>query len=257
MDSSLTFLFAGGCHVAGYPVGEQYAFPVLVREELNRCGIPVDVRQLAYVRLPHRRKIAAACKEVRPDVLFLQLGHPELNQRLSTRLRSLVGLCDSRECHDGMPMAGIIRHPVLFYCRAAAKYLIDACLGHRLVDLARLESLLERLLSGLRGRDCPEIVVLSPMPCADPSMMYYRRKALPVFERVARANGCRFLDILSVTPRSRRPRFGPEHFFSDAVHLAAEGQRAIAHAVSGFVRQELIQSGPSARFRAPVEPLAS
>src|SRR5438270_91145 len=92
VDKPFSILFAGGCHVVGYPIGEERAFPALVARRLRDAGLGVRPETLSHLKLAHRQKLTAKCNQVKPDALVLQLGHAELNQQLSKYFRSRLGL---------------------------------------------------------------------------------------------------------------------------------------------------------------------
>jgi len=136
----IRILFAGGCQVSGYPGAEGHGFPVLVGESLATGGAKVEVHTLAYLRLAHRRRLIAKCREVQPDVLVLQLGHFELNNSLSMYLRShLRRTRQSLASEKSSESARQVASAIGFYLRAAGKRVIDVCLRHPLVNFQQLE----------------------------------------------------------------------------------------------------------------------
>lgn len=232
----LNILFAGGCHVEGYPIGEEHSFPRVVEQDVTRAGIPIHVGTLSYLRLPHRRRLVAKCREARPNVLVLQLGHCELNRRLSTHLRSMCGLSSrSVSSEDSVISAVLLANPAKFYLGAGLKRIIDTCLFHPLVDSNELATRYERLLEDVDRCGIPTVILLSPLPCADSTAMYYRRRALPLFRRLALEHKCGFIDLLSLAPGGREKHFGTGERYYDAIHLGAVGQRAVGREISSYL----------------------
>ena len=247
-DRPIKLLFAGGCQVAGYPADESRAFPALAGQMLARAGFRLEVHTLPYLRLPHRRRLIAKCKEVEPDVLVLQLGHSELNVRLSTHLRSLWG---SRKRHahseDSTIPANLVKGPIGFYIKAGLKRGIDFCLRHPLVDFESLDARWEALLGDVEKCRIPSVVLLSPLPAADLTAMYYRRRALPLFRRIAMENGCSFVDLLAATPRGMARHFGLDDYYFDAIHVGEGGQRAVGEALASHLRVFLTEGALTER----------
>lgn len=226
---SATILFAGGCHIIGYPIGEDRSFPAIIRMRLRQEGAKVEVGTLPYLKLPHRRRLTAKCKELRPDVLVLQLGHAELNQQLTKYIQRLWGL-SNRRSESEIP-AKSVRSPLGFYIKGCVKRLIDGCLGHPLADFAQIETLWRSLFKDIQNLHIPAVVVLSPLPCADLTAMFYRRRVLPLFRRLASEYGCEFIDLLTESPQKCPKRFDVDEYYYDGIHLAASGQLAVAQAV--------------------------
>jgi hypothetical protein len=231
----LKLLFAGGCHVAGYAVGEEASFPVLVERALTAAGVDVRSTHVGYLKLAHRRRVLAACRAAAPDVLILQFGHAEFNKRLSTYLRARLGFrapsADS-DSSDSAPLSD----PLSLVAsgselRGRLKALLDRWLGHPLVDFARIDMLWERLLADIALCDIPRMVLLSPFPCADPMVMYYRRRGGVVFAEVARRHGHEYVNLLDMLPSGRGDAIDGDDY-ADAFHLGRRGHEAIAAAIT-------------------------
>ena len=241
-DRLLNVLFAGGCHVAGYPVGEEASFPVLVEHALAAAGVEVRATRVGYLKLAHRRRVLAACRAASPDVLILQFGHPELNKSLSTYLRSRLGFrsrAAESDSSDALPLrdpASLVSSGSEF--RRRAKTLLDRWLGHPLVDFGRIEILWERLLDEIDGCGIPRTILLSPFPCADPLVMYYRRRGGAVFAEAARRHGHEFIDLLDTLPSGHPAAIG-QGFYSDVFHLGCRGHEAVADAITAGLRAGL------------------
>lgn len=245
--NSIRILFAGGCHVVGYPVGEAASFPEIVRRRLEASGISLELRKLAYLKLTHAAKLEAACSDCAPDLLVLQLGHFELSRPLSQYLRSILpfGRRNAAGTRSESPVY-LVGHGWPFRIRAAAKEAIDSILGHPLVDFAQFESQLNALLQQAERWAPPEVILLSPLPCVDPLSMYYRRRATAIMRRVAARHGTQFLDLMSSFSDCG---VGPEAHFFDAVHLGAHGHRVIGAAIAEHLVATLSRSRVQAAIR--------
>jgi hypothetical protein len=203
---------------------------VRIQEELAKVGTRVDIRILSHTKLSHRHRIVARCKRERPNILVLQLGHPELTYGIEDYLRNLCGL--SKTSKADTPDFPVAR-PLLFHLKSCVKALLNHGLGHPLTDFARVEQLWRALLTDLERLRIPAVLVLSPLPCADRATMYYRRRGLPLFLDLATEYRCRFLDVLTAAPQGRVRHFGPDQYHFDGMHLADGGQIAIGRAVTG------------------------
>jgi len=212
--------------VLGYPVGEEYSFARIAQQMLAAAGAPVLIEVLSYARLRHRRRLTAKCKEFQPDVLVLQMGHAELNRRMSTYLRSRCGLSTPSASKDSVIPAALVRNSATFYCKSALKRVVDVCLGHPLVDFGELEALWKVTLDEIGACSVPAVLVLSPLPCADATALYYRSRAIPVYREAAAEHGAGFVDLLSAAPRCRNS-FGDCQFYYDAIHLGRLGHEQV------------------------------
>jgi hypothetical protein len=239
-DRMIRILFAGGCQVSGYPGAEGHGFPVLVGESLATGGAKVEVHTLAYLRLAHRRRLIAKCREVQPDVLVLQLGHFELNNSLSMYLRShLRRTRQSLASEKSSESARQVASAIGFYLRAAGKRVIDVCLRHPLVNFQQLEQRWEALIADIEKLNIPSVVILSPLPAADPTVAYYRRRALPLFRDIAAGHRYRFVDVLSCSPARLEQRFGLDCYYYDGIHMGGCGQQDISQVIASSLRSAL------------------
>jgi len=229
----IRILFVGGCHTSGCSLGEDHGFPMRIGEELAKVGVRVDVRILPHTKLSHRHRILAKCQKERPQILVMQLGHPELTSGIEDYLRQLCGLPKTRKAQT--PDFPVDR-PFLFHLKSCFKALLNHVLCHPLTDLARVEQLWRVLLSDVERLRIPEVLVLSPLPCADRATMYYRRRGLSLFRDLATEYRCRFLDVLTDAPQGRVRNFGPNQYHFDGMHLADGGQTAIGRAVANDLR---------------------
>ncbi|MBL0161924.1 MAG: SGNH/GDSL hydrolase family protein [Bryobacterales bacterium] len=246
-DGVMQVLFAGGCHVVGYPIGEMVAFPEVVRQCLQVRGVVLDTHRLAYIKLTHAAKLRAACAESRPDLLVLQLGHFELSRPLSQYLRSRLRPPRASSAKSGSePSANPILRPRLFRVVAEIKKVIDWALGQPLVDFTRFEAQLDDFLSETEQWSPQDVILLSPLPCADTLSMRYRRRAAAIMQRQAARHGIQFLDLLSAHPGWS---FGAEGNFYDAIHLGARGHLHVGSAIANRILASLPRKAGQAILR--------
>lgn len=229
-------LFAGGCHVAGHPVGSEYAFPRLAAQELEREGIPCEISCVPHVPLHRPEMVVSACREFRPDTLVLQPGNYEVTKNLRSYLMS--PLRGRKEKRKSSASAGV--HPVgrfRFLVEARVKQIVDCVLWHPLVDFQLLGSKMEQFLAAVAHCGPEKVLVMSSTPCADPTQYYYRDRARPIIEAAAERHGCEFLDILRLAPKALRGGLGRDQFFADSVHLGVAGQRVLGRMVAEHLRK--------------------
>ena len=223
-------LFAGGCHVVGYPVGTENSFATLVQERLRETGIETEIHRLSHLKITHHSRLSAAIAEARPDVLVLQLGHFELSRSLSDYFRqsSSAGKKSSSSSGPSNGAAVAVPNAPLFYLRALFKSAIDRLLGHSVVDLPKFRGELEALAGVLGAMRIPRIVMLTPLGCAEPMTRFYRRSSLPFWRAAAGRCGAELLDVFSTAPQGFQRRFGAPYFYYDSIHLGVAGHRAVA-----------------------------
>lgn len=230
---TMQVLFAGGCHVVGYPIGEAAAFPAAVKQSLQARGVVLEMNRLAYIKLTHAAKLRDACAQYRPDILVLQLGHFELSRPLSQYLRARLSSGREPAARSGSePPANPILRPRLFRVIAGIKKMIDSALGQPLVDFARFEAQLHEFLVETKRWAPPDVILLSPLPCADALSMRYRRRAASIMQRLAASHGIQFLDLLSAHPGWS---FGAAGSFYDAIHLGEHGHLHVASAIASRI----------------------
>ena|SRR5215472_7623741 len=85
----LRILFAGGCHVNGYPIGAEFAFPAIALKRL-KSQFSCESRDISHLTLSRLELLLAECRSFGPDVLVLQLGHFESGLWLRRWTRNLL-----------------------------------------------------------------------------------------------------------------------------------------------------------------------
>lgn len=236
-NETATILFAGGCHVSDFLVGEKDSIPGYAAERLREMGIESDIHRLPHVKLSHRQKLTSACAEIRPEILVLQLGHFELSQSLGQYLKKRLGYRRRTGSTDSTAGPSPLTSVKNFRFRATVKWWADWCLGHPLADLGQFDSLLNALLESLRPLKIPAVLLLSPLPCADRTRLYYRQQAWPLFSEAAARHQCEFIDVLSLTDTSPLENFGEAEFHYDGMHLGKRGHHAVGRVVTEALRR--------------------
>ena len=229
-------LFAGGCHVVGYPMGEAESFPAVVERRLSAIGLAPRIQSVGYLKLSHRRRLLEGLKGAVPDILVLQFGNPELNKSLSEYLLSRLHVRRKAAAGPDSGESNRLSDPESFvssgsYLWNTGKALLDACLGHPLIDFDHIAGLWDRLLSELKTCPVRRTVLLSPFPCPDPLVMHYRRRGSACFREAANRWNCDFIDVVDAIPIGRREAFSRD-YYRDVFHLGASGQEAVGDAVA-------------------------
>jgi hypothetical protein len=261
-SDALRLLFAGGCHVGGFPAGEEFGF---VRRAVARLDRQWPQRRfraetLLHVSLASAQRIAAACRACRPQVLVLQLGHYESSLPLAKRLARLLR---GRAAQRNRPprdvsswKANYEPNPTLRFheswrhrLKSAVKLALDGLLrlaGHPAFDSARLERQLAEMLELLRAQGVPQIVVLSPFPVCDRTIARYRRQLHRMMAQQAARQGCHFVDLAGVAAGQ-----APDEFFADDRHLGRAGHRAVGRLVADAIGELWATAAPAVSAAVP------
>lgn len=228
-------LFAGGCHVVGYPVGEQYAYPHVVARHLAASNITCRSLSLSHIALHHPERVVTACHEFQPDMLVLQLANYELGNTLGAYLLSRLGFKLKKEPNSSLTDVPVVTRR-RYTVRSRFKQLIDVILGHPLVDLAPIEVKYEAFIAAT-AKCAGYVLLASPTPCADPVAQFYRLRALPMVEALAARHNCAYANLVDLGPAAEQRTVGREMFFSDAIHLGIAGQAAIGLRLATHIRK--------------------
>jgi hypothetical protein len=236
-SSAMKVLIAGGCQVTGFPVGQENSFPHLIRARLARAGVAIDCRAIPYLAFARFSRLAAECRQWKPDTLVLQVGHYEMTP--GRRIRKLVPAL-SRRRKRPVPGATPDRMPVRVFSRRSLearlwlglRSLADLLSASSLVDMAQFQRELEAFFAKVSTLDVENVIVLGPLPCADRLSMRYRLRAEPMYRELAARHGFVYMDLMDLEPPSSDDSFAPAAFFSDYYHLGAAGQQKVAGEVA-------------------------
>jgi hypothetical protein len=239
--SRRSILFAGGCHLEGYPVGEQSSFARVVLK-----SIP-DYRQhfVHYLNLSSGDRLYEACNSLNPRFVVLQLGHYEAPRELGKVIRvprllnSNKGAGRLRAKAWTPDATQHFRHSLTWDFKAFVRFSVGFGMGvmnHPVFDKNKVRSSLRSILSQMPQALRDRTFLLSPFPCPDPLMRLYRLELREVFATTARQVGCHLVDTQSeLLEREESP--GDSRLYSDPYHLSAEG-----HAVVGELLAETLLS---------------
>jgi hypothetical protein len=241
---AVEIVVVGGCHVAGYPIGPEQAFPAQLSELLGGRLVG-QVSYLKFTRLPEHLRLI---DQLRPSHVVLQLGNHEFADSFRPLLRQLGAVF--RQPWAGGPASPPTQPPAPAGPAAA---LPSSGAGQpaarprhwlRVGGLSLLTALLW-LLSPLHRRSfwalnaCirrhpgTDFIFLSPFPTLNPTQNAVRHFGGWLLHRqlVARAN-CHWLD----SHRLLRPH---QELFVDPSHLNRHAHRVLAYGLATAVLANL------------------
>ncbi len=226
---AIKILFAGGCHVAGFPVGREHGFPEVAARLLRAAGWDVEPETVSHVPLHRPEKVTGALQRVQPDVLVLQVGHFELvPPGLVDVLLGLFGMRRRKKKGEGAnssPEARGIPES-------------GSAVGLRIKSWLRAPLASGLVHAGLRQRGCREklgpfcdevakawggpCLLLSPLPGANPTVSLMRRVCLPDYEFQCSKHGWLWLDLFRTAPVWDGRRLGLAEWHADGFHLGRQ-----------------------------------
>lgn len=229
----LRITYIGGCHLIGYPVGNDLGFPRLLASRLASLGVVVEPAILQPVPVRVLAQMIAFVEASQPEVVILQLGNFETSLTVGSLLRRAVGLRGARSEGAFVPdrNGGFLPRPDAFFqpgnrvsFRRAGKSVLHRVWLSRLVRPQAIAARMDEVALAIAATCHAPVFLLDPLPCADPLVAAYR-------EQVAQA-------MPAHRQEYRRVQFGrdsgavlPPEAFADPVHLAASGQRFVANRV--------------------------
>jgi len=246
-DGNLTdsprILFAGGCHVNGFPVGAEHSLSSVA---LRWLGHPEAEKPIAfaYITLKSGRLLTEACREQQAEFLVLQVGNYETMPRFGKILGIRGSSGSSSISSYSVPFAPdpkmqykpTVRSRLLDARRMALAALLTAMGKKRKIfDEAAMAARLDSVLKGLRDLPLKGIVLLSPFSCPDRLTRACRRRAAPIFAAAAKKFGCIFVDAfneLEGYPRGEAYRAN----FADECHLGRLGHERVGRMVGEALR---------------------
>jgi hypothetical protein len=220
-------LFAGGCHIQGYPLGEEFSFAQVV---LNKHP-EYEPHFLPYQNLKSSDQLCKACNALTPTAIVLQLGHYETPYELRKVIRPPRVL--SRTKGASRPQlkpwtADSTQHfrpSLLWELKSFTRFSVGygmRLLKHPLFDKAKIRKSLYTFLGQLPASLRDRTFILSPFSCPDTLMRLYRLESREVFATASVQFGCHFVDAQSeLLAQEESP--GDRRLYADPYHLSAEG----------------------------------
>jgi hypothetical protein len=243
-------LFAGGCHVGGYPCGETLGFPqVAIEEAALPC--PVETRFLVYATLRSTEAIELSCKDFRPTVLVLQLGHYETSREIGVHVKRILRPKPPGPDRSSSEFAFETRTDTRFspvatgFLRTRLKLLVSAllsCAGHPIFDAKSFRSELGCLADCLGKLEIPHILVITPLPSVDPLVLRQRNRAGEIMRAVIESRGWQWVDCPQLMRGEQVPSkngLPDRDLFADILHLGVGGHRALGLSLAVALRRAL------------------
>lgn len=233
----------GGCHVAGYPIGPDQAFPTQLSELLGGRLVG-EVSYLKFTQLPEHLRLI---DKLRPSHVVLQLGNHEFADSfrpLLRQLRAVLRQLLSSAPASQPPKSAKLPKPVAAPTGAAA--LLGAWPRHwlRVGGLSLLTTLLWlfspahrrsfwALNACIRRHPETKFVFLSPFPSLNPTQNTVRYfGGWLLHQRLVARPNCHWLD----SHRLLRPN---QELFVDASHLNRHAHRVLAYGLATAVLANL------------------
>ena len=224
--------FIGTCSLVGYPLGQERAFPTLVAEAAGNTD-RVTLHILQPVAAHHLARAAAFVDATSPDVVVLQLGNFETSLSIASLIRRQFGRPGLRS-EGGYRTEGIgayTSNPDLTYQPTSARRLRVAAKGalhrlwlHRLVHVHETATNIRDMAVSLQDASGLPVLVLDPIPCADPGVAGYRARLRDLL-------GLEGGSIHHVPLDPALFHAEGESAFADAIHLGPRGHQLVAQAV--------------------------
>lgn len=237
---STRIIVLGGCHVVGYPIGQNNAFPTLLAELVDGEVIK-QVPNLQFLRVVNH---LACIEETQPSHVVLQLGNYAFSASFYHVMRQFKRAFDlpvnttSSDSSSNDSGSGTVRTNSVD--ALPAKGWLDACLrvaglGAMTITIWFFSSKHRKVFQALN--ECiarnpnTAFFFLSPLPCLDPPANTLRRLGGWLLRRgLHKSPNCHWLDshkVIDTTPR----------YFTDPSHLSRTGHEALGRLLANFFRQ--------------------
>src|ERR1035438_7380539 len=171
--------FVGGCHIGEGGVHSQSAFPSVAVECLAKAGIDCTEVRLGPLPLSHPERLREFSKEHTPDIVVLQMGHFELSRSMSAHVFGPL----VKRSHSSPPLPSLectLQKTPVWRFQMWWKVILDRISGRTLIDFNEFGAKFDHFMKQAAGLKVRLVLVLSPLACADPVAMYYRRRARPL-----------------------------------------------------------------------------
>lgn len=240
----LVLTFVGGCHVAGYLVGQSHSFV----DHLNTFFAPQAVHRIPYTKIAKLDSVLEPARKIESKYVFIQLGNFEFSASWKQILTTTTGLpgwvsnlrLPSKSGADvevqlptgiGTPAPA---HPGancisgLSYARRSIQELSKAGIGGSLYLLTwlvmrkhrRQFQLLNHLIEQNPGST---FVCMSPFPCQSRTHNRLRKLGGWIMgQRLLAQPNLRWVNTHDVLKSE-------QNLFVDGVHLNEQGHRTLAH----------------------------
>lgn len=241
----LKILVGGGCHILGFPIGEELGFVHTAIQRIVGNGITCELKRVNHLLYSKPHSMVAALKDFAPDVVLLQIGNyeslPKMKQWLMRRLHMTSRY--TRQSGSGdrnwTPLPDVTLRPSLaWWTKIVTKQVVDNVLGHPFLDEFAERDRLQKFAGLIATHRIPCVILLSPLPCADPTVMQYRRRLGQIFSQVAEFHGFTYVDVMDklVSLVDERRKFA---IYADQIHLNAVGHQLLGAIVEQTITAQL------------------
>ncbi len=194
-------------------------------------------------------QILAACQELKPDAVVLQLGHYEA----PAPLQKSLGLRCSKKSHTQDRGSVGQSHPEMRYQHTlstvfaqlrrivAAGMIVAVGRKRKMFNAAAIADYLDSILLSLKELPLRGVVLVGPFSAPDPVARFFRRRAVPIFEAAAKKHDCTFVDVFSLLesyPKGEAFRAN----FADTQHLSVLGHQRVGVLVGAALKRVMEQS---------------
>lgn len=225
-----TMIAIGGCHVAGYKVGEENSFVNVIAKA---TGIILSHRAPQY-QIKKTTGIREKINNCHPEIVLLQLGNHEFNASLKQILKKKENKIASENQYIIYKEEEFSKKPHLlpvvserkkgFFLKNLVAPLIWTYLAYK--NFKHLKNI-RHIIKENPGTT---FVILSPIPCLNVSDNYVRRKAAGWFKWMfGRLSNVKYIDLFRYIAVDKR-------YFEDAAHLNATGHRILGRIVSQYIK---------------------
>lgn len=241
-------LFAGGCHVNGYPIGESSSFSELTSTALGYSSS--QIVRIAPIGLSSPDRLFDYLQlNPPPDITVLQFGNYEVPRPISRHARAILsaGLhlnlaarpsVSSKRPWLSLPPQQVFTPTPAWQGRVLLKHAYATAAQHvtpKLYDAAAVRERLRWLLSHLAPFKVPTIVVLTPLPCADHMARGFRIASASIFHEESARAGVLSLDTANALGYSSRKSSRSFAIYADDRHLNLHGHQLLATTLTRLI----------------------
>jgi hypothetical protein len=246
-NARLKVLFAGGCHIDGYPVGKDISLTKVARR-LTPDDVFEPFITLSYANLKSTAKIAETCTKESIDILVLQIGHYESPRPLTKAWRRqhrpskkpVLGRDVPFEPQPGLEFRPSLKGTFRSWVRLFNIPLL--MLTGRIRNLfyrKNVEQLLDSCLTDLDKLPLKAILLMTPLTCPDGLVCRYRRKAYPLFVAAAQKHDCVLVDTYKLLEDCDKANYIRQ--FADYYHMSRFGHERVGTLIAKHLNEAAVK----------------
>lgn len=229
-------IVVGGCHVAGYLLGDQPSFVDILNQQIQ----PESLIKKSNFRLQSINQLEYLYSHYPSDIVVLQLGNTELCPSFSEMLhvkkknknKSGTDKDTKIEVNDFHPHNFMFERVVSLASPLRWYY-----------GISRNKIYLDELLGQMRKFKQKNFIILSPFPMVRDN--YPRRRAAKYYKSLyGKLSNVTFIDLFDYIPSK------PE-YFNDLIHLNAEGHQLLAEPICDAILQIMEANNSTQTKKAP------